>query len=156
MQKQIKPRLIFLISTKSTTINHSRHQKLRSPKPQPLLYNHYKPTDLIAPSSTTTEWLFGNVATGEFTRNYIYQCFVKQKKIIILLGRPHQLSLPHCKIWRSSIFVGIFNEQLSHALFLKNQCEKFSFFFPEKPVQLIDFTRIVHVNVKNIFFLFFF
>jgi len=31
--------------------------------------------------------------------------------------------------------------------FLKNQWEKFSFFFPEKPVQLI---------VNNIFFLFFF
>jgi hypothetical protein len=30
------------------------------------------------------------------------------------------------------------------------------FFFFEKPVQLIDFTRIVHVNVNNNFFLFFF
>ena len=26
----------------------------------------------------------------------------------------------------------------------KTQCEKFSFFFHGKPVQLIDFTRIVH------------
>jgi hypothetical protein len=28
-------------------------------------------------------------------------------------------------------------------------------FFPEKPVQLSDFTRTIHVNVNNIFFLFF-
>ena len=27
-----------------------------------------------------------------------------------------------------------------------------SFFFLEKPVQLIDFTRIVHVNMNNIVF----
>jgi len=35
----------------------------------------------------------------------------------------------------------------------KKQFEKFSFFLLEKPVQLIDFTRIVHVNMSNIVFL---
>ena len=39
-----------------------------------------------------------------------------------------------------------------NSFFLKNQYKKFSLnFFPEKSVQLIDFTRIIHVNVNNIY-----
>ena len=37
--------------------------------------------------------------------------------------------------------------------FYEKHGEKFSYFFLEKPVQLIDFTRIVHVNMNNIVFL---
>jgi hypothetical protein len=51
--------------------------------------------------------------------------------------------------------VALFTKVNSFFFVLKNQCEKFSFFPPEKLVQLIDFTRIVHLNVNNIFFLFF-
>jgi hypothetical protein len=36
--------------------------------------------------------------------------------------------------------------------FYEKHGEKFSFFFLEKPVQLIAFTRIVHVNMNNIVF----
>ena len=36
--------------------------------------------------------------------------------------------------------------------FLKNRVKSLVFFL-EKPVQLIDFTRIVHVNMNNIVFL---
>jgi hypothetical protein len=40
--------------------------------------------------------------------------------------------------------------------FKKKNSVKCLFFFFEKPVELIDFTRIVHVNVNTIFFWFFF
>jgi hypothetical protein len=37
--------------------------------------------------------------------------------------------------------------------FYEKHGEKFSFFSLEKPVQLIDFTRIVHMDMNNIVFL---
>jgi hypothetical protein len=41
-------------------------------------------------------------------------------------------------------------------LYSEHHCSLNNFFFFEKPVQLIDFTRTVHVNMNNNFFLFFF
>jgi hypothetical protein len=62
------------------------------------------------------------------------------------------------QVWRSSILlllVVIFQWSVEHdsivALFTKVN----SFFFFEKPEQLIDFTRTIHVNVNNNIFLFF-
>ena len=77
------------------------------------------------------------------TCSCIYQCLVTEKKVIFL-GRTHQFC---CFSWWFS------NEQWSHAP-LSHCLLKWTVFF-EKPVQLIDFTRTVHVNVNNNFFLFF-
>jgi len=49
--------------------------------------------------------------------------------------------------------VALFTLVNSFFLFYEKHGEKFSFFFLKKPVQLIDFTHIVHVNMNNIVFL---
>jgi len=44
-----------------------------------------------------------------------------------------------------------FSEQFFF-FFMKNMTKSLVFFSLEKPVQLIDFTRIIHVNMNNIVF----
>jgi hypothetical protein len=87
-----------------------------------------------------------------FTRSHIYQCLVTEKKIIFL-GRTHQFSLP-CHRFGEAVSWWFSSEQWSMAPLPHCSCEQFFFvlFYFEKPVQLIDFTRTVHVNVNNNFF----
>jgi len=48
--------------------------------------------------------------------------------------------------------IGYCIDHVNSSFFFEKQGKKFSFFFFEKSVQLIDFTCIVHVNMNNIFF----
>ena len=65
---------------------------------------------------------------------------------MLLVGRYHN---SEAMFYYPTVY---FNEQFSFfKKKKKNQCKMF-FFLLEKPMQLIDFTRIVHVNVNSIFF----
>jgi len=48
--------------------------------------------------------------------------------------------------------VALFTLVNSFFFLMKNMAKSLVFFFLEKPMQLIDLTRIVHVNINNIVF----
>ena len=100
-----------------------------------------------------------------FTRSHT-KCRLVKKKKLFSDGRTHQ-NLRRTACFGEAAFRRGKSITMEHgstvALFTKvnsffkkkKQFENFSFFFLEKLVQLIDFTRIVHVNMNNIVFLFF-
>jgi hypothetical protein len=85
-----------------------------------------------------------------FTRTHIYQCLVTKK--MIFLGRTHQFLLSCHRFGEAEFccFSWWFFNDSTVALFTWTV-----FLYKKKPMQLIDFTRTVHVNVNNNFFLFF-
>jgi len=102
-----------------------------------------------------------------FTRSHT-KCHLVKKKKLLFDGRTHQnVSRTAClrEAAKMLLLVGKKSRTVEHgstvALFTlmnsffflnKKHGKKFSFFPLEKSVQLIDFTRIVHVTINNIVF----
>jgi len=97
--------------------------------------------------------LFGNVVVGEVHPQPHISVFGNRKKMIFI-GGTHQFSL--LRHWfgehrfgnaasRGDFLLTVEHGSWSHAPLL--HCSREHFFF-EKPVQLIYFTRTVHVNVN--------
>jgi hypothetical protein len=109
---------------------------------------------LVKPRATRRPWAYRRCLVMwlrvRFTCSHIYQCLVTEKKWFFLVGPTNF----HCRA------TGLLKQHFaaSRGDFSMNSAAIALFtwtFFFEKPVQLIDFTRTVHVNVNNNFFCFF-
>jgi len=86
------------------------------------------------------------------TRSSILNCFFAASRWEKSRTVEHGYTVEHGSTVEPCSTVALFILVNSFFFFYEKHDEKFSFFSLEKPVQLIDFTRIIHVNMNNIVF----